>query len=176
MSLRVQLSRRAGPPGRPAPCDQHHRCDQSMRRHQRDSRELALPAALAINSKVQPHPRRPTSPTSAQDRRNRGGDNAQRVYPRKRRRPLKSRYGYWDKAKALLRKHGHHVPWSVVEAAKVGVPQHRHRLLVVASRCASSCQVAARPARHNSAQQAPRARRCLIPLLPRQLEFLRQIR
>ena len=46
---------------------------------------------------------------------------------------LKSRYGYWDKAKALLRQHGYHVSWSVVDAAKVGVPQHRRRLLVVAT-------------------------------------------
>ena len=46
---------------------------------------------------------------------------------------LKSRYGYWDKAKTLLRKHGYHVSWSVVDAAKVGVPQHRRRLLVVAT-------------------------------------------
>ena len=46
---------------------------------------------------------------------------------------LKSRYGYWTKAKDLLRKHGYNVSWSVIDAAKVGVPQHRRRLLVVAT-------------------------------------------
>ena len=51
---------------------------------------------------------------------------------------LKSRYGYWDKALKKLKLLGYNVSFAVIDACKLGVPQHRKRLIVIATLGAST--------------------------------------
>ena len=46
---------------------------------------------------------------------------------------LKNRYGYWKKACKVLRDAGYHIEHEIVNSARLGVPQRRERLIVIAT-------------------------------------------
>ena len=46
---------------------------------------------------------------------------------------LKNRYGYWEKACTVLRDAGYHIEHEIVNSARLGVPQRRERLIVIAT-------------------------------------------